>query len=55
MFYREEKKSPIARKPMIFKNLDPVESFEVLVKDKKRQDALQHIKKSLGYQASHYQ
>lgn len=55
MFYREEKKSPIARKPMIFKNLDPIESFEVLVKDKKRQDALQHIKKSLGYQASHYQ
>ena len=55
MFYREEKKSPIAKKPIAFKNLDPVESYEVLVKDKKRQDALQHIKKSLGYQASHYQ
>ncbi len=55
MFYREEKKSPIAKKPMQFKNLEPIESFEVLVKDRKRQEALKQIKKKLAYQASHYQ
>lgn len=55
MFYREEKKSPLAKKPLGFKNLDPIESFEVLLKDKKRQAALQQIKHNLAYQASHYQ
>jgi hypothetical protein len=55
MFYREEKKSPIIKKPIGFKNMDPIESFEVLLKDKKRQAALQQIKHNLAYQASHYQ
>ena len=55
MFYREERKSPLAKKPAGLKNLDAIESFEVLLKDKKRQDALQQIKQNLAYQAGHYQ
>lgn len=55
MFYREEKKSIIAKKPIGFKNLDPIESFEVLLKDKKHQEALYQIKHHLAYQAGQYQ
>ena len=55
MFYREERKSTIAKKPIGFKNLDPIESFEVLLKDKKRQEALYQIKHHLAYQAGYYQ
>lgn len=55
MFYREERKSPLAKKPAGLKNLTAIESFEVLLKDKKRQDALQQIKQNLTYQAGHYQ
>ncbi|MCX7089880.1 MAG: TraI domain-containing protein [Legionellales bacterium] len=55
MFYREEKKAPAVKKPAALKNLDPIESFEILLKDKKRQEALSQIKQNLAYQASHYQ
>lgn len=55
MFYREEKKSTIAKKPIGFKNLDPIESFEVLLKDKKRQETLYQIKHHLAYPAGQYQ
>lgn len=55
MFYREEKKTQGSKKPALLKNLDPIESFETLLKDKKRQDALSQIKQNLAYQASHYQ
>lgn len=54
MFYREEKKTPLKR-PAMLKNLDPIESAENLLKDKKRQDLLQQIKNKLAYQSSHYQ
>ncbi len=54
MFYREEKKAPLKR-PAMLKNLDPIESAENLLKDKKRQDLLQQIKHKLAYQSSHYQ
>lgn len=55
MFYREEKKAPGLKKPPLLKNMDAVESFETLLKDKKRQDALSQIKQKLAYQVSHYQ
>jgi hypothetical protein len=55
MFYREEKKPPALKQPAALKNLDPIESFEILLKDKKLQEALSQIKQNLAYQASHYQ
>lgn len=55
MFYREEKKQPAQKKPRILKNLDAIEAYDVLVKDKKRQDAILQIKQNLAYNASHYQ
>ncbi len=54
MFYREEKKSGIAKKQKVVKNLEALESFESLIKDKKRHDTLQQIQKNLGYQTIHY-
>lgn len=54
MFYREEKKTKPIKVP-VFKNMDPIESADHLLKKKKRQSAIQRIKESLAYPATQYQ
>lgn len=53
MFYREEKKiKPLRRKSI--KNLESVETHEILLQDKKRQELLLQIHKNLALSASEH-
>ncbi|PJD92454.1 MAG: hypothetical protein CK424_05995 [Legionella sp.] len=54
MFYREEKKTKPIKVP-VFKNMDPIETPDSLLKHKKRLQSIQHIKEQLAYPATQYQ
>lgn len=52
MFYREEKKTPSIKKVKAFKNMEPVETFSLLLKDKKREELLQQIHTNLAFKSN---